>query len=1098
MWRPSLLAILSLFVFSLSGIVLAQDFPRLQPGDPPRAALITVSEPNEAGLVTIDGVQNAVFPTAQVAVRNLYTGETVYTQASIAGAFRATLSGTANAPYLISPSQGNIPNALRNRPGSLPGGPAVIVTGGQPVLEGLRARFGVAGGIGDDAAWTAEGRLNQTRFEVGDPTALTLELDVTMPDHVDVELASLRFIGLLALQPIAVQRGERLLAVGGAGSNNGWSGVLTDGGLPIEGAGAPIPLTEIAVEGSDAAQVLDGLAFRMNFEQRLPGGLPPGLYVPVLRGLVRAGDSAPLAWEDSPIFGGAGTGSSMHTRLPVVLNVGDVGDVTLPWALLMNAPSEGARGILPVDMQDYALSGRVRYNPPSYILPPNAADGTPIPYALEPALPMLLGNAYDASSTPLIPLALPGGRVLVRVQSPNGESFTTPGALPFAQNTIGSAALDERALFGAQSPLDMYSLTTFEPSVMRYTFAQYGEHLLTVEGEVSDIYGNTYTGGGEYRVVIAELLDMTPATLAGTPFVAGDAVNLGLSIAPAMEAEVSVRLRVYPLDGSAPLDVTYDGVASVGGYFQIDEDSPVLETAGEYVIDYEARFSDADGRFWAGSLRSAGVIAPPDGTLVGRGARGLFSPSVGQDQAWYDAAQVLDNADFGDLEDLVVAANAPYHSGDVLWLPDGAQNGLALRLTLQDLVGNYRDWLVGGAATDVSALGAALREGALIGQLPAALLNDEARLYDPSARAEAASRAYSYVSAINAGVTLRQFVSGEALAGLPLWVDMDDPLNGQIGTGSEGLQAGDYFFVFGGAVVQNAAAEVNTSSIYASAVIVTEADDDSGARIASAARGADGAADAGALLTLDEVSYDAFFVPTGVLPGSVLVEGDRFALSGQIAPALAAAYQARVTAPSGSVREASGRANAIGYVYDPSFDFAVEEAGVWTVDVWVTLDAPTSAGVPQPPFAEGGVLGAPAGRYYFYVAPGAAALLNDGARPDLRVPSALPYNFNLPLPQGWRDAEVYYTVTAPGLVLEQGILRPPGSSINYQYNPSNINRRFPNIEVDGITDGATGSDRRVVTFLIMATDENGSPQVLYRMYTFFHDRLISLDEREDS
>jgi hypothetical protein len=32
----------------------------------------------------------------------------------------------------------------------------------------------------------------------------------------------------------------------------------------------------------------------------------------------------------------------------------------------------------------------------------------------------------------------------------------------------------------------------------------------------------------------------------------------------------------------------------------------------------------------------------------------------------------------------------------------------------------------------------------------------------------------------------------------------------------------------------------------------------------------------------------------------------------------------------------------------------------------------------------------------------------------------------------------------------------------------------------------------------MATDENGSPQVLYRMYTFFHDRLISLDEREDS
>lgn len=116
----------------LVGRLAAQgDAPRAAFGDPPIAELITLSEPDAAGLVTIRGAEGAVFPAAVVAVRNLYTGQTAYANATVNGAFTAQLYGPGNTPFWISPAA-RIDAAERDVPGSLPGGPGVILTGPLP------------------------------------------------------------------------------------------------------------------------------------------------------------------------------------------------------------------------------------------------------------------------------------------------------------------------------------------------------------------------------------------------------------------------------------------------------------------------------------------------------------------------------------------------------------------------------------------------------------------------------------------------------------------------------------------------------------------------------------------------------------------------------------------------------------------------------------------------------------------------------------------------------------------------------------------------------------------------------------------------------
>jgi len=66
-----------------------------------------------------------------------------------------------------------------------------------------------------------------------------------------------------------------------------------------------------------------------------------------------------------------------------------------------------------------------------------------------------------------------------------------------------------------------------ESGAFDYRFQEDGEYQIDLSGSVEDIYGNSYSGAGTYKILAGEQLDIKPATLFMTPFQAGDAFNPG-------------------------------------------------------------------------------------------------------------------------------------------------------------------------------------------------------------------------------------------------------------------------------------------------------------------------------------------------------------------------------------------------------------------------------------------------------------------------------------------------------------------------------------------------------------------------------------------
>ncbi len=815
----------------------------------------------------------------------------------------------------------------------------------------------------------------------------------------------------------------------------------------------------------------DSIRIPFDFALNLRDDLPSGLYVPVFSGYTLAEDGSRMAWAQA---------DTLPARLPLILNVGGVEKTRLLWTLFADDPSNGSRGVLPAEDAAYAaLSNRVRFNSPTYILPP-FAPGTrdPLTYPFEPYLLNQLPNSNDQFGAPLSPFQFPveqgpAGELNVRITRPDG-TVSDLGSTPIVQNQLASSPADERLRFGRQSPLNEYRLATLNPPFTARSFDQYGEYTIELSGTLEDTWGNAYEGGGTYTILSAELLDLTPGVMTGTPFVVGDALNFGLHVAPGFPAELTVTLLVYPLDGSNPIEQTVSGSANAHGYFQPDDAPFVFETPGEYVIEYEARYTDSAGRLWAASTRGAGVIAEANAPLIAHGERGL--PGVRNDlrPAWFSLPEY---ASITRISAADATLSLPYHSGDVIRLPDGEANLLQPAIRVQDLSGAYANWLLNRLPENGE--GMTLRQLASEGEMPVLMLNE--------------SESTSYFTATRPNVTVRQFVSGGDDGGLTLGWDNDDPLNQQPGAGVDGSRPNDFIFLFGGAVIDVPSGDadpIRSSAVYAALAVIGE---DTPPRVFPPDRGAAGGADGGPLLMVNGQAYDAFINLTGVQPGDVLVVGDTVTVAGQVAPTIAAQVSTTYTAPSGEIQTFTGRANAIGMYYDPAAQFAVDQTGLWTVEVRVVLDGLTSAGQIEPPYPQGSILGTPDGRFTFTVLPRASEPLPwNSLLKNTIIPTVSPYNFSFTLPEDWTEIEAYYTLTTPGYVIEDDALRMNGRTFSYSYNAPQQSRTFPNLENDS-SGGAFRSDVRTLTFTATGIDSSGTRQIRSRTFTLMHDHLITTE-----
>jgi hypothetical protein len=73
--------------------------------------------------------------------------------------------------------------------------------------------------------------------------------------------------------------------------------------------------------------------------------------------------------------------------------------------------------------------------------------------------------------------------------------------------------------------------------------------------------------------------------------------------------------------------------------------------------------------------------------------------------------------------------------------------------------------------------------------------------------------------------------------------------------------------------------------------------------------------------------------------------GNTFRMAGPIMPTLPSKVAYSVTAPDGKIRSYAGVANAVGYFYQPGDDFILDQVGEWVVELTVTHDGLTSAGL---------------------------------------------------------------------------------------------------------------------------------------------------------
>lgn len=936
--------------------------------------------------------------------------------------------------------------------------------------------FTLSGPVGGGSGtWHAWGRIDRLAYSAGETLYLEMQVALQAP-AMPGDGTGLRLGADLWLEPVTVN-GAQTIATPATG--NGWSGTLTPSGLPVENVDSAIWLGDTTAQ---KLTITDGtLTFALRWALPLAADIPPGLYALSLTGYA-AVPGLHQSWGASGLLG-SGTGIDVpQARLPLIVQIGGAGaEQRLIWSLFQDQPSSsGARGVLPQeDAGRVAVTGRVAYGGGVYVLPRVNVAGEPIAYPLEPYLPALLGNSFYQAVPPLIPFAFDSGELTVSVTRPDGTQDDL-GSVPIVQNRLGTAERIESAAFGADSPLDIYRLTTLDPRLTAYTFPQDGLYRITLTGTLRDIWGHTYTGGGTYEVWAAEPLQMLPGVLPGTPFEVGDVFNPALTVTPAFPAEVNLRLTVYPLDGRPPQTREVTGTANRHGHFfpAPDAEAWVIDTPGEYVADITARYTDGLGRLWMGTVRGAGVIASPEGRLVARGGRWLAGQPAEDRLAWY---MVENRAPEVFLLNPAARMRWPYHSGDVLWVPDG-RGRLQAGLRLTDPDGAYAAWLRARLATWTDSDGNSFDVLANEDELPVQTLNG--------------NRAYAYLSAVRPGVTARSMIlggEGPTLARYG-WTP-DDPYNYQRGVGVNGDLPGDYAFLFGGLVVHNDDLDLHETAIYGALAMTIPANDPIGGRVFPLFFGEAGGSNGGPLLTIDGRPVEMFFILTGFQPGQMFTVGETLALAGQVAPTLPATVTAQVTMPSGRILHIGGQANAVGYYYDPSQNLPLTEPGLWRLKVRVSYSGVSSAGQVYPPYPSGGVPGAGESEIFIYVLPEEAPVveLTNPRGADIMMPVALPFNLTLAVPGGWQNVRMVYTVVMNGMILDSGIQPAYGGIFAYNYDPRRLNQRFPNLDTtfQGTLNPHSADGVRI-TLVLIGTDATGQEALAGRTLALFGDRLLTL------
>ncbi len=1022
------------------------------PTTPPDASKITVGEADVDGNAAITGTVGAVEPLSAVMIVNLSAHNMITATADATGAFTATLYAPPGSSLLVKydPAGDRVARTWQTAQtwtrdaffwdaNLLPG--TILHVGARPPANGSSQGFDIVGSFvnpqGGWSGWTISGTLQVP----GNPPTLAVQAgqSVTLTARLRVTSPALNCTGTPTATVQADIRLRHLFGPDGRAEPWGiWfnAHLFTPTGLPIEheAAGEDRLLLWTSFSGLTCVSThsFDGF---LETTLLVPADLPDGVYFPMIYIL-----------SDVPLSGGVPLVPVWYElewiRMPP-LTVGSPAPPHIPWTLLGDYPVNGHRGLQArEDVGHFAMPTRVVFPPHQIAIPRlDERTGEPLVYRLEPSSHWLSATDRRMPCPPHIPLELPSGHLIVEVIKPD-SSVDQLGPAPIRQSSVRTPSTPGGDLLaeGTGHIGDLYHLTTMDEA-FAYSFDQYGPHVISLIGEVDDIYGNTYAIQGTYEVTVARVLDLDPAQLPTTPYEEGDAFAPGLHVFPPVPADVTVRLVHMPYsDPAQAVTETVTGQANRFGYFQPPVGTEILlENPGEFRVDLTAVYTATDGTLWMGSMTWGSVVEGAATKIEAHGRRGMDykDDTIDDMPAWFTNASLpaLDKFD-GALENYY-----PYFSGDIHWgdeTPDRPTLGDSIHtiITVKDLTGvsetvyntmrNHFDrarncfrWPPEGCTQS------GLEKRIAIGEAPLFITTDSG--IDPAVDPEDIDLwGYWYGSSERPDVRVREIISEDGM-GTAYW-RFNDTYGYQIGEPADGDQPGDLKWEFGG-VVFRTITETNPLSeyaIYSSLWVLLPHNDQVGARVTPPFRGA-GALDGGPIMTLLGQEIDMLFLPKGVRPGNVLEVGDVVAFSGHVGPPLDSQVSVTITSPiQHDVHTRNLRANKIGWVYDPSFDFVADEPGRWTVDVHVLHDRPyPPTGVIPASHNTGTVLGT-TGRYEFYVVePGSPRLLVDSPQPGFIVwpiGEVEPVHIQGIAPPG--TTAVHYTFHDKGVVMGQGSVTP--------------------------------------------------------------------------
>jgi hypothetical protein len=1069
---------------------------RPYPTVPPRAELITVGPPDEDGFATVSGAPGAVLGGAEVAVINLNSHTMALASAGPGGSFSARLHAPPGSAVMVkadpfisnaaavwrdAQTGPSLPQDLNPLPGT------IVYAGGTPGRQGAAQRFDSVGAFlaapqRGWAGWWLSGttELLPAGAGVGRRLRVTGRLRVTSPTmKCSTVSAPASWFGMnIVLHPLFAADGRPQPA-----RNNAFRSYLfTPTGLPIErdvnANGRSLGMATPTAPVCAAAHTLEAA---VDATLPVPEDFPAGIYLPrfmLSRPPIPLDPVMPVV-SISNHFANEG-------QMPP-LTLGAPAPARIPWTILSDYPVNGYRGASArEDAGWYSLVTRVMFAPYRTVIPRvDERTGEPLEYRLDAGSLWFGGSDRCQPNPPQLPLAFPSGQLTVRVEKPDG-SIDVLGPAPIRQSAVTTPSTPGGAPYtgGSGSMGDVYHVSTMAEEFV-YRFDRYGPHVLTLSGMVSDIYGNSYQIAGTYDVEVARVIDIDPGLLPTTPHLQGDVFNPGLHLFPPVPAEVTVRVTHMPNSDPARAVVrTVEGRANRFGYFQPPPGAEIrLDSAGEFRVDITATHEEpSSGTRWTGTMTWGNVVEGVNAQIEAHGRRGMDyqSDRVDDMPAWYEVANLP--------PDKIGSHHFyPYFSGDVAWGMKAITHlgpGESLRpgATFRDTSPGQKFYQIlrdrwpragplQGPPQDGSLAG--LNKRLAIGEAP--LLTTTASGAAPWAGSKDINLlGYWYGTSERPDVRVREVISEDSI-GTAYW-RFNDTYGYQIGEGARGDLPGDLKWEFGGVVLRVPGQGINEYAAYSSLWVLTPDSDPIGPRVSPPFQNATGASiNGGPIMKLKGQDIDMLFLPKGIRPGDVLEAGDTVSFSGHVGPPLDSVVGVTIVAPGGEQRSRTFRANRIGWVYDPAFDFAASEPGRWRVYVAVLHDRPyVGNGVTPKSHNTGTVLGTE-GSFEFYVVPGG------GPRLEISAPAAgfisFPTGKVEPIPiRGTAPpgtSQVHYTIHDKGVVMGQGALTPNSEgSFTLIYDARALNAVFPFVSLtarEGMWEGL--ADEVAINFLAVGGDE---------------------------